>query len=86
MGSYLAVSDAPKDSGPKKISKKNIYTAGTILALIISIPAIVAFLVIWKVGGNMFTALIVSVVVYFISMGFSVKISKKMKIVSEDKE
>lgn len=78
------MSDASKDS-PKKISKKNIYTAGTILALIISIPAIVAFLVAWKVGGSMFTALIVSIVVYFISMGFSVKISKKMKTVSEDR-
>jgi len=85
MGNYLIVSDAPKDSGSKKISKKNIYTAGTILALIISIPAIVAFLVAWKVGGNMFTALIVSIFVYFISLGFSVKISKKMKVVSEDR-
>jgi len=79
------MSDAPKDSSPKKISKKNIYTAGTILALIISIPGIVAFLVVWKASGNMFTALIVSIITYFISMGFSVKISKKMKVVSEDK-
>jgi hypothetical protein len=75
------MSDTTKDSGSKKISKKNIYTAGTILALIISIPAIVVFLIVWKTGGNMFTALIVSIVVYFISMGFSFKISKKMKAV-----
>jgi len=75
--------DAPKDSNHKKISKKNIYTLGTILALIISIPGIVAFVVVWKASGNMFMALIVSIVVYFISMGFSVKISKKMKVVSE---
>ena len=67
-----------------KISKRNIYTAVTILALIISISGIVAFLVIWKASGNMFTAMIVSIVVYLISMGFSVKMSKKMKVVSED--
>ena len=79
------MSDAPKDSGSKKISKKNMHAAGTILALIISMPAIVAFLVVWKINGSMFTALIVSIIVYFISMGFSVKISKKMKMISEDK-
>jgi hypothetical protein len=71
----------PKDSGPKKVSKKNIYAAGTILALIISIPGIVAFIVVWKLSESMFTALIVSIIIYFISLGFSVKISKKMKVV-----
>lgn len=71
----------PKDSDPKKVSKKNIYAAGTILALIISIPGIVAFIVVWKLSESMFTALIVSIIVYFISLGFSVKISKKMKVV-----
>lgn len=75
------MSYAPKDSSPKKISKKNIYAVGTILALIISIPAIVTFLVVWKTGNSMFTALIVSIIIYFISMGFSVKISKKMKVI-----
>ena len=58
--------------------------AGTILALIISVPRIIAFLVAWKVGGSMLNALIVSIIVYFISFGFSVEISKKMKVVSEN--
>ena len=82
--SYLLMSDAPKGSGRKKISKKNLYAAGTVIAIIISVPGIIAFVVAWKVSGEMLTGLIISAVVYFISMGFSIKISKKMKVVSED--
>ena len=82
--SYLLMSYEPKDSDHKKISKKNIYAVGTVLAIFMSVPGIIAFVVAWKVGGNMFTALIISAIVYFISMGFSVKISRKMKVVSED--
>ena len=78
------MNDTPKDSARKKIPKKNVYAVGTLLAIIISVPGIIAFVVAWKIGGNMLTALIISAIVYFISMGFSVKISKKMKVVSED--
>lgn len=78
------MSNTSKDSDRKKIPKRNVYAAGTILAIIISVPGIIAFLVAWRVGGNMLIALIISIIVYFISMGFSVKISKKMKVVSED--
>ncbi len=78
------MSDNPKDSDRKKVPRKSVYAAGTVLAIVISVPGIVAFIVAWKVGNNMLTALIISIIVYFISMGFSVKISKKMKVVSED--
>jgi len=78
------VSGASKDSEPKKVPRRGMFAAGTIVALIISVPAIVAFLVAWKYTGNVLTGLIVSVVVYFIAMGLSFKVSKKIKIVSED--
>ena len=74
----------PKDSGSNKVSTKNVFAAGTFLAMIMSVPGIIALVVAWKVGGNMLTALIISIIVYCISMGFSFKISKKMKVVSED--
>ncbi len=74
---------ASKDSEPKKVPRRGMFAAGTIVALIISVPAIVAFLVAWKYTGSMLTGLIVSVVVY-ITMGLSFKVSKKIKIVSED--
>jgi len=78
------MNDTPKDPTRKKIPMKNVYAIGTLLAIIISVPGIIAFVVAWKIGGNMLTALIISAIVYFISMSFSVKISKKMKVVSED--
>lgn len=76
------VSDPAKDSAPKKLSRSGLYAGGAILAVIISVPAIMAFLVAWKVTDKMFTALLISVIIYFISTGFSFKVSKKLKMFS----
>ncbi|MEM2759979.1 MAG: hypothetical protein QXU32_04495 [Nitrososphaerales archaeon] len=64
-----------EDSG---ISKKKIYGVGTILALIISVPAIIAFLVAQSITKNFFISITISAIVYFVAMGFSIKISKKL--------
>ncbi|MFQ5920994.1 MAG: hypothetical protein ACE5JV_03150 [Nitrososphaerales archaeon] len=78
------MSDSSRDSEPRKVPKMSMYAASTIVAVIISVPGIVAFLLVWRFTDSMINALIVSVVVYFISMGFSVKVSKRIKIVRED--
>jgi ABC-type Mn2+/Zn2+ transport system permease subunit len=69
------MSDSSKEPG---VSKKKIYGAGTILALIISIPAIIAFLVAQSLIDNFFISIGISAIVYFVAMGFSIKISKKL--------
>jgi ABC-type Mn2+/Zn2+ transport system permease subunit len=69
------MSDSSKDSG---VSKKKIYGAGTILALIMSVPAIIAFLLARTVTDNFYISIAISAIVLFIGWGFSLKISKKL--------
>jgi hypothetical protein len=68
------MSDSSK--GPD-ISKKKMYGAGTILALIISVPGIIAFLIAYNITDNFFVSIGISAIVYFIAMGFAIKISNK---------
>ncbi len=51
---------------------------GSIIGAIITVPSLVAFFVSWMVTGDKFTSLIVGVVVHFIGMGFTLKLSKKL--------
>ncbi len=69
------MSDWSKDSN---VTKKKIYGVGTILALIISIPGIIAFIIANSVTDNFFISIAISAIVYFIAMGFSIKIAKKL--------
>jgi len=53
---------------------------GTIMATILTVPSIVAFLITWIILENLINAAIVGGVVHFIAMGFSLKISKKILV------
>jgi len=53
---------------------------GTIMATILTVPSIVAFLITWIILDNLINAAIVGGVVHFIAMGFSLKISKKILV------
>jgi ABC-type uncharacterized transport system permease subunit len=63
-----------KKPGPMK----GIFLKGSIIGAIITIPSLVAFFVSWMVTGDKFVSLIVGVVVHFIGMGFTLKLSKKL--------
>ena len=53
---------------------------GTIMAIILTVPSITAFLITWLILDNLINAAIVGGVVHFIAMGFSLKISKKILV------
>lgn len=57
---------------------KSIFLKGSIIGAMITIPSLVAFFVSWYILGDKITALIVGVIVHFIGMGFSFKLSKKL--------
>lgn len=57
---------------------KDIFLKGSIIGAVITIPSLIAFFVSWLVLGDKMTALVVGVVVHFIGMGFSYKLSKKL--------
>jgi ABC-type uncharacterized transport system permease subunit len=60
------------------ILTKGIFLRASIIGVIITIPSLVAFFVSWFVIGDKITALIMGIVVHFIGMGFSFKLSKKL--------
>jgi len=63
-----------------KLSVREIVLRGTILAIIITVPSIITFVISWIVLEDLIFAAILGAVVHFISMGFSLKISKKILI------
>ncbi|RZD41411.1 MAG: hypothetical protein CXT78_11070 [Thaumarchaeota archaeon] len=69
-------------SDPIKSNLKfsEIVLKGTIMATILTVPSIIAFLISWTVFDNLITAAIMGGIVHFIAMGFSLKISKKILV------
>lgn len=65
----------------KKLSKltiKEIILKGSIIAVIVTVPSIIAFFVSWAVLNDIMQAAIIGAVIHFMAMGFSLKISKKL--------
>ena len=63
-----------------KLTMRDIVLKGSIIAVIVTIPSIVSFMVIWMILDNLIQAAIIGAVVHFIAMGFSLKISKKFLV------
>lgn len=59
------------------ITKKDIILKGTIIAIIVTIPSLVAFFLGWYIFDDLMLAAIIGAVTHFIGMGFSLKITKK---------
>jgi len=72
----LLLSDPTKS----KLKFSEIVLKGTIMAIILTVPSIIAFLISWIILDNLITAAIVGGVVHFVAMGFSLKISKKILV------
>lgn len=70
----------PDNEQFKKLTKKELILKGSIIALIITIPSIAAFLVSWKFLDDLMQAAIIGAVIHFVAMGFSLKISKKFLV------
>ncbi len=62
-----------------KISRLDIYAKGSIVALVIGVPAVISFLIAWSItNNNLLISIVVSIVTYFISMGFAIKVAKRL--------
>jgi len=57
---------------------KGIFLKGSIIGVIITVPSLIAFFLSWYALGDKIIALVVGIVVHFIGMGFSLKISKRL--------
>ncbi|MFL6491282.1 MAG: hypothetical protein ACJ70M_07245 [Nitrososphaera sp.] len=64
---------------PKKVTATRVFAAGTVLALIISIPSIAVTLVMhYIIKTNLIITMGAGLITLFIAMGFGYKISKKL--------
>jgi hypothetical protein len=68
------------DNKQPKLSIREIALKGAIIAIIITVPSIVTFVLTWMILDNLIYAAIVGAIVHFIAMGFSLKVSKKILI------
>ena len=66
------------DTTKSKLNIREIALRGTIMAVILTVPSIIAFLLSWVILDDLITAGIIGGVVHFIAMGFALKISKKI--------
>ena len=63
-----------------KLSSKDILVRGSALGAILAVPTVVVFLGLWAATGELIMPAIVGAVVHFVSLGFSVKIAKKLLV------
>ena len=68
------------DNKTGKLTIKDIVLKGSIIAVIVTVPSIVSFMVFWMILDNLIQAAIIGAVIHFIAMGFSLKISKKLLV------
>ncbi len=73
-----------KEKDPLNISTKEIFTKGSIIAIMVIIPSLVTFGVSWYLLDDLIQAAIIGGVVHFIAMIFSFKISKKIFVNQSD--
>ena len=70
---------------PKKITTTRVFAASTILAVVISVPAIVVTLVMhYLVKTNLIVTMVAGLVTLFLAMGFAYKLSKKLAAKVQD--
>lgn len=64
---------------PNKITATRVFAASTVLALVISIPAIAVTLVMhYVIKTNLIVTMVAGLITLFIAMGFGYKLSKKL--------
>ena len=73
------------DNKTSKLTMKEIFLKGSIIAVIVTVPSITTFAISWFVLDNLMQAAIIGGVIHFIAMGFSLKISKKLLVKRESK-
>jgi len=70
----------PDDEISTKLTIREIVLKGSIIAIITTIPSIIAFFLTWIFLDDLIYGVILGAMVYFIAMIISLKISKKFLV------
>ena len=76
--SHVLSDSSGKNSDKYPVSKSAYYTASTIVAMVMAIPGIIALLLVRTYTSDVASQVVISSIVFFVAMGFSFKISKKL--------
>ena len=68
------------DNTTGKLTIRDIVLKGSIIAVIVTVPSIVSFVIAWMILNDLIQAAIIGAIIHFIAMGFSLKISKKFLV------
>lgn len=73
--------------GPRKITTIRVFAAGTLLALVIAVPAVTVTLVMhYVLQTNLILTMVASIFTLFVAMAFGYKLSKKLARVQGNKD
>jgi hypothetical protein len=75
---YVLSHSSDENSDNYRTSKSAYYTASTIVAMVMAIPGIIALLLVRSYTTDVASQVIISSIVFFMGMGFSFKIAKKI--------
>ena len=65
--------------GPRKVTTMRVFAAGTILALVIAVPAVSVTLVMhYVLKMNLILTMVGGIITLFVAMAFGYKLSKKL--------
>jgi len=65
--------------GPKRVTTIRVFAAGTILALVIAVPAVSVTLVMhYVLKMNLILTMVGGIITLFVAMAFGYKLSKKL--------
>jgi len=67
-----------KHNTTKKISHIEYFAKGSVIALVIASSTLSAFFISWYLFDEIIIAAVIGLVAHFISMGFSIKLAKKL--------
>ena len=65
------------ENPPKKITTMELITKGSLIAVLISVPTLIAFFGIWTMTGDLISGAVTGLIANFIALGISFKIVNK---------
>ena len=68
----------------KKLSNAEIFSKGSLVAIIITVPTLTSFFGVWQLSDNLLYGAVTGLIVNFVAIGFSFKIVRKLLVKKQD--
>ena len=65
------------ENPPKKITTMDLISKGSLIAVLISVPTLIAFFGVWTMTGDLISGAVTGLIANFIALGISFKIVNK---------